>query len=240
MKHVSMKNWLAWGLSIVALTGCHWDLWDQDKYEPLEQGDFWGEGETASRELVAGTVPYGADGAKLDTAYFTGQDANGDFIAQLPARVELTRELLLRGQQRFNIYCTPCHGEQGLGDGMITKRGFPQPPPYTDQRLLESPIGYYFDVMTNGFGRMYSYASRIPVEDRWAIAAYVRVLQLSQNATPDKMTEELLETAQNPPVIAALDSHGGGHGAGHVENDDAAGHQEDGHGEHEEDDHGEH
>ena len=247
MKHVSMKNWLAWGLGIVALTGCHWDLWDQDKYEPLEQGDFWGEGETSSRTLVAGTVPFGADAAKLDTAYFAGQDANGDFITDLPARVELTRDFLERGQARYQIYCSPCHGDQGLGNGMITKRGFPAPPSYTDQRLLESPIGYYFDVMTNGFGRMYSYASRIPVEDRWAIAAYVRVLQLSQNATPENIGDDALEAieadyqeALAKAAAEAAAAHGG-HGAAHGDHDesDAEGH-EDGHGEHEEDDHGEH
>lgn len=241
MKHVSMKNWLAWGLCIAALTGCHWDLWDQAKYEPLEQGDFWGEGETSSRTLVAGTVPYGVDGAKLDTAYFKGQDANGDFIAGLPARVELSRDLLLRGQQRFNIYCSPCHGEQGLGNGMITKRGFPQPPSYTDQRLLESPLGYYFDVMTNGFGRMYSYASRIPVEDRWAIAAYIRVLQLSQNATPDKIDAETEKTLVE--LIADLESgahNADAHPAAHVDNDDHEEAGDEDHGEQEDDEHGEH
>lgn len=239
--HVSKKNWLAWGLSLFALTGCHWDLWDQAKYEPLEQGDFWGEDETSSRMPVEGTVPYG--GARLDTAYYAGQNVNGEFIAGLPSNVELTRELLLRGQQRFNIYCAPCHGEQGLGNGMITKRGFPQPPSYTDQRLLESPLGYYFDVMTNGFGRMYSYSSRISVDDRWAIAAYIRVLQLSQNATPDKISEDMLTNAKNPPVMAAADTHGAGHGDEHAadgnhDDDDHAGDND--HGEQEEEDHGEH
>lgn len=241
MKHLSLKNWLAWGLSIMVLTGCHWDLWDQERYEALEQGDFWGEGETASRDLVEGTVPYG--GAKLDTAYFAGMDANDQFISSLPAQIDLTRDFLERGQQRFGIYCAPCHGDQGLGNGMITKRGFPAPPSYTDQRLLEVPIGYFFDVMTNGFGRMYSYKSRISVEDRWAIAAYVRVLQLSQNGTPDKLTEELVNSAKNPPVReTGGHGHGGGHGdhdAGHDEHND---HDEnaDGHGEQEEEGHGEH
>lgn len=227
MKHVSLKNWMAWGLSIMVLTGCHWDLWDQQRYEALEQGDFWGEGETASRDLVEGTVPFG--GAKLDTAYYAGMDANDQYIAALPAQIELTRDLLVRGQERFNIFCAACHGEQGLGNGMITKRGFPAPPSYTDQRLLEVPIGYFFDVMTNGFGRMYSYKSRISVEDRWAIASYVRVLQLSQNATPDKLSEKLLELAKNPPA-PVTDAHDAGHGEDAGEGHETT--EEEGHGEH--------
>jgi len=210
MERIALKNGLLWCFAVVVLTGCHWDLWDQQRYEPLEQGDFWGEGESSSRGLVEGTVPY--LGARLDTAYYKGMDSNGDFITELPARIELDREefeaFLRRGQERFNIYCIVCHGEQGLGDGMIPKRGFPNPPSYMDQRLLDVPIGYFYDVMTNGFGRMYSYATRVPVEDRWAIASYIRVLQLSQYATPDLLTEELLEMARNPS-LAAVET--GGH-----------------------------
>ena len=107
---------------------------------------------------------------------------------------------------------------------MIPKRGFPNPPSYMDQRLLEVPIGYFFDVMTNGFGRMYSYATRVSVEDRWAIASYIRVLQLSQYATPDLLTEELLEMAKNPPAVE--EDQGGGHGEA---NDNE--HEEEGQGE---------
>lgn len=230
MKHVTMKNWILWGLAAVVLTGCHWDLWDQDRFEPLEAGVMFGEGESSSRPLVEGTVPF--QGAHTDTAYYKGQDAEGNYIAELPSQVTFSKELLERGQERFTIYCSACHGEQGLGNGMITKRGFPAPPSYTDQRLLEVPVGYFFDVMTNGFGRMYSYASRVTVEDRWAIASYIRVLQLSQNATPDLLTEELLNKAKNPPAVAE-DSHGGGHDAapadGHAA--DANEKEEEGHGE---------
>lgn len=208
MKHIALKNWILWCFTAVVLTGCHWDLWDQQRYEPLEDGDFWGEGESASRPLVEGTVPY--QGANLDTVYYKGQDANGDFIKELPSQIVLSKELLLRGQERFNIYCIVCHGESGLGNGVIPSRGFPAPPSYMDDRLREVSIGYFYDVMTNGFGRMYSYATRVPVEDRWAIAAYIRVLQLSQHATPDLLTEELLDKAKKPPVVE--DAHGGGHG----------------------------
>lgn len=210
MKRLALKNWLIWCFTAVVLTGCHWDLWNQDRYEPLEQGDFWGEGESSSRGLVEGTVPY--LGARLNTAYYKGMDSNDEFITALPARLDLDGEefeiFLRRGQERFNIYCIVCHGEQGLGDGMIPKRGFPNPPSYMDQRLLDVPIGYFYDVMTNGFGRMYSYKSRVSVEDRWAIASYIRVLQLSQYATPDLLTEDLLEKARNS-AVAAVDA--GGH-----------------------------
>ena len=208
MKQFTLKNWLLCCGVAVVLTGCHWDLWDQERYEPLEQGDFWGEGESSSRGLVEGTVPY--KGARTDSAYYKGMDADGNFVASLPTQVTFSKDLLLRGQNRFNINCSPCHGYQGLGNGMITKRGFPNPPAYTDQRLLEVPIGYFYDVMTNGFGRMYSYANRVSVDDRWAIASYIRVLQLSQNATPDLLTEELLNLAKNPPSKV---EDAGGHGA---------------------------
>jgi mono/diheme cytochrome c family protein len=179
------------------LSGCHWDLWDQARYEPFEQGDFWGEGESSSRPLVEGTVPFG--GARLDTALYKGMDADGNYIAELPEQIVFSKELLERGQERFNIYCIVCHGETGQGNGIIVKRGFPAPPSYMDDRLREVNIGYFYDVMTNGFGRMYSYKSRVPVEDRWAIAAYIRVMQFSQHATPDLLTEELLNLAQHPP-----------------------------------------
>lgn len=182
-------------LCAMAVTGCHWDMWNQDRYEPLERGDFFGDNESASRMLVAGTVPYGMD--RLDTHYYEGR-MNGELVTELPRQITLDRALLERGQDRFGIHCTPCHGYQGLADGMITKRGFPNPTSYISQHLLEAPVGYFFDVMTNGFGRMYSYASRLPVEDRWAIAAYVRVLQLSQNATPDLLPANILEEARRP------------------------------------------
>ena len=179
----------------LTVAGCHWDMWNQDRYEPLEKGGFFGEGESSSRMLIAGTVSYGMD--RLDTHYYEGR-VNGELVMELPRQIALDRALLERGQERFGIYCTPCHGYQGLADGMITKRGFPNPTSYVSQHLLEAPIGYFFDVMTNGFGRMYSYASRVPVDDRWAIATYVRTLQLSQNATPDLLPPDVLAEARRP------------------------------------------
>lgn len=195
-------------LCAAALTGCHLDMWNQRRYEPLEKATFFGAGESAARPPVEGTVPYQM--AKLDTHYYEGR-VDGELVTTLPAQFTVTRELLDRGQARFAIYCMPCHGETGRGDGMIVQRGFPQPTSYMDQRLLESPIGYFFDVMTNGFGRMYSYASRVPVDDRWAIAAYVRTLQLSQNATPDLLPPDVLAQAREPrPGQEAGDSPAGG------------------------------
>lgn len=201
MKWMNMKHWVLCGLILATLTGCHPDLWNQDRYEPLEgAADVFGEGESSSRPLVEGTVPY--QGAKLDDAFYLGLTPAGKFSAELPKQIELNRKTLERGQERYGIYCAPCHGDQGLGDGMIVQRGFPTPTNFSDPRLLESPVGYYYSVMTNGFGRMYSYKSRIPVEDRWAIAAYVKVLQLSQNATADNLPAELLEEAKKAVEVA--------------------------------------
>jgi hypothetical protein len=131
---------------------------------------------------------------KLDEHLHTGK-INGELATAFPFPV--TKVVLLRGQERFNIFCSPCHGRVGDGQGMIVQRGFRQPQSFHIQRLRESPPGYYFDVITNGFGAMYSYAARVPVEDRWAIAAYIRALQLSQNATwedvPAEQQRQLME-----------------------------------------------
>ncbi len=192
---MGVRNCVSYALLICALvlTGCHLDMWNQDRYEPLEKGGFFGDGESSSRVAIAGTVEYGMD--RLDTHYYEGR-VNGELATELPRQIALDRALLERGQERFTIYCSLCHGDQGLADGMITQRGFPNPTSYTAPHLLEAPIGYFFDVMTNGFGRMYSYASRVPVEDRWAIAVYVRTLQLSQNATPDLLPADVLAEAR--------------------------------------------
>jgi hypothetical protein len=182
-------------LAAAALTGCHLDMWQQARYQPLAKGDFFGEGESSSRTLVDGTVPYHLP--KTDTHYYQGR-VNGELIDELPKQIPLTPELVQRGHDRYAIYCTPCHGLTGHADGMVVRRGFLQPTSYMDQRLLEAPLGYFFDVMSNGFGRMYSYSSRIPVDDRWAIAVYIRTIQLSQNATPDLLPPDVLEQARQP------------------------------------------
>lgn len=188
------------------LPACHLDMWDGARYKPLEGSEFFEDGRSA-RQLPEGAVPYKA--ARLDAHYYQGK-VNGQFAESLPARVtdseqwdwddpEKRRAFIKRGQNRFMVYCSPCHGALGNGQGMITERGFPNPPSYMDPRLLDAPIGYFYDVITNGFGKMYSYASRVPVEDRWAIATYIRTLQLSQNATPELLPPDLLQTAQAAP-----------------------------------------
>ena len=123
----------------------------------------------------------------LDTHYYQGM-IDGQLASTLP--VTVTQELLARGQERFNIFCSPCHDQTGSGNGMIVKRGLKQLPSFHQQRLRDIQVGHFYDVITNGFGVMYSYASRIPVEDRWAIAAYIKVLQLSQNVEFDQLPAE--------------------------------------------------
>ena len=157
--------------------GCRQDMHDQPRYEPLEASKFFADG-MASRQLPEGTVARGHLAA--DTVFATGKDAAGSAVAELP--MPATRELLLRGRQRFDVFCSPCHGRLGDGTGMAVRRGFKRPPSFHEDRLRDSPVGYYFDVMTHGFGVMPSYAAAIPPEDRWAIAGYVRALQLSQRA----------------------------------------------------------
>lgn len=159
-------------------------MYDQEKYEPLEASNFFADGMTF-REQVSGTVARGQ--MMLDTHFYQGK-VDGQLATTLP--VPVTRELLERGQERFNIYCSPCHDKTGSGNGMITKRGLKNPPSYHQQRLREIPVGHFFDVMTNGFGVMYSYASRVPVADRWAIVSYIKVLQLSQNLELDQLPVE--------------------------------------------------
>lgn len=107
-----------------------------------------------------------------------------------PPAPALTLDLLHRGQQRFDIYCSPCHGRLGLGDGMIVRRGFPPPPSYAIQRLRDAPVAHFYDVITHGYGVMYAYADRVEPADRWAIAAYIRALQASGNATPADVPDD--------------------------------------------------
>lgn len=177
------------------LAGCGRNMYDQAKYEPLERSTLFEDG-SAARPLIEGTVPRGRNYA--NPSYYTGLGSAG-FVAELP--MPLTEELLTRGQERYNIYCSPCHNYSGNGGGMIVQKGFVQPSSFHEQRLRDVPVGYFVNAMANGFGRMYSYASRIPPEDRWAIAAYVRALQLSQNATLDDMPANLRSSLNLPIPI---------------------------------------
>ncbi len=161
-------------LVVLAGLGCRQDMHDQPKYKPYRQSEFFSDGR-AMRPFVPGTVARGT--LREDTPYYTGKSGD-DFVAEIP--VAVTAETLERGRTGFEVFCAPCHGRTGMGDGMIVRRGFKRPSSYHVDRLRQIPIGYYYDVMTNGYGAMSDYASQVPVEDRWAIAAYVRALQHCQ------------------------------------------------------------
>jgi mono/diheme cytochrome c family protein len=174
--------------------GCRYlrqDMANQPKNKPLSPSDFFADGRS-ERPLLDNTV---ARGSLADDALFVPKDSN---VFPLPVTVQL----LERGEQRYKIFCTPCHGLQGDGNGMIAMRGMKHPPTYHQDRLRQAPNGHFFDVITNGFGSMYSYSAQVPPRDRWAIIAYVRALQLSRNAKAADLPAELREK---------LDSTGGRH-----------------------------
>ena len=166
-------------LSTLALlfAGCRMDMHEQPKYLPYEPTTFFDDGRS-ERPIVPGTVARGQ--LRLDELLYTGKE-NGVLSNKFP--FPITRADLERGRQRYNIYCTPCHDYTGSGQGIVVQRGFPPPPSYHIDRMRQAPVGHFFDVITNGDGSMYSYASRIEPEDRWRIAAYIRVLQLSEHST---------------------------------------------------------
>lgn len=173
--------WVLIGLSLLWLAGCTQDMEDQPRYEPLEASALFPDGQSA-RPLLAGVVARGAP--DVDDPVFSGRE-DGEWVTTLP--VPLTAALLQRGQAQYDIFCSPCHGLAGYGDGMIAQRGFPNPPSFHSHRLRQLPDGHYFDVISNGFGIMFEYGSRVSPADRWAIIAYIRALQLSQNAAIDEL-----------------------------------------------------
>ena len=166
-------------LCVCVLAGaCRRDMHDTAYFEPFEASDFFADGRV-TRPQVPGTIARGE--LMLDDVRTTGRDADGELATTVP--LPITRELLERGRQRFEINCAPCHDRLGYGDGLVVQRGMTQPPSLHIDRLRTAPVGYVFDVATNGFGAMYDVADRVTIDDRWAIAAWVRVLQLSQNAS---------------------------------------------------------
>ncbi len=166
-------------LGCLLLAGCRQDMHDAARYDPLEASAFFSNGQSA-RPLVANTVARGQ--LRADDHLYLGR-IDGQLADMFPMPV--TEEVMARGQERFNVFCAPCHGRSGSGDGMIVQRGFRAPPSFHEERLRAAPVGYYFDVMTNGFGAMQDYAAQVPIADRWAITAYIQALQLSQRATID-------------------------------------------------------
>ena len=171
-------------LAVMGTAGCRLDMHVQPRYKPLAKSAFFPD-QRAARPLVEGTVARGDE--RADTYFYTGKIGNGpgDYMP-----FPVTREVLGRGRERFNIYCAPCHGRVGDGNGFVPSRGFARKPPsYHIDRLKNAPIGYFYDVMTNGFGIMLDYSAQISPRDRWCIAAYIRALQLSQSATQADVPE---------------------------------------------------
>ena len=165
----------------VALAACRQDMHDAPRYEPLEASAFFTDGRSA-RMLVANTVARGT--LREDEHLYQGT-IGGQLTDTFPMPV--TPELMARGRERFNVFCSPCHGRTGQGNGIVVQRGFRAPPSFHQERLRRAPVGYYVNVETNGFGAMSDYAAQVPVEDRWAIAAYIRALQFSQRTTVDEV-----------------------------------------------------
>lgn len=198
---------------LAALAGCHQDMWNQPKYKPLTMSTFFGDTQ-ASRALVAGVVPY--KGARTDDFFYRGREGD-QFASTFPAQMRIDEAMLRRGKERYEIFCTPCHGVLGDGKGFVASRGFEtkQPANMHEQRLREMPPGYFFDVITNGFGTMYSYASRVNVEDRWAIVAYIQALQVSQNASladvPESERNALLNPQPQPAEGQGASEYGTAH-----------------------------
>jgi mono/diheme cytochrome c family protein len=190
---------LCLALVLLAASGCRQGLYDQAKYQPYEANPMFYDG-NASRPLPPHTVARGF--LREDASFYTGLSGPGTFRADFPMQVD--RPLLERGQARFDIFCSPCHGKTGAGDGMIVQRGYKRPPAYWDPRVQGMPVGYYVNVMTEGFGQMPSYAGQVPPRDRWAIAAYLRALQLSRGFPLDELTpEERAQLVEIPVPEAA-------------------------------------
>ena len=188
------------------LGGCRNDMHRQAKIKPFRESTFFSDGASA-RTPPDGTVARGF--LRSDVALWRGQGPDGKFVEQIP--VPLTRELLQRGQERFNIFCSPCHGRTGEGQGMIVQRGFKRPPSYHIDRLRAERAGYFFDVITNGFGQMSSYAAQVTPEDRWAIVAWIRTLQASQHMPGDFLEKEDKEHLDAAALASELNPAASGH-----------------------------
>jgi mono/diheme cytochrome c family protein len=176
------------------------DMYRQPRFDPNEGSPLWADGR-ADRPPVPGTVEAATGDIAGTSSGRHGRNETQDWHAaeQAQAAPPVTRTLLVRGQERYSVYCLPCHSAIGDGDGPVAQHGFPHPPSYHQPRLRDAPDRYLFDVITNGHGVMYSYADRVPPQDRWAIVAYIRALQLSQNAP----------VAQLPPALRDKVAAGG-------------------------------
>lgn len=206
---------------LVVITGCRRDMQDQPKMKAYRGTSFFGDG-LSSRQPIVGTIPRGQ--LRSDTEYYTGkksrppgttatpvtqQPVAGTQTSSFPDDVDtfpfpVTKEIVDRGRERYEIFCSACHGLTGNGDGMVVRRGFRRAASFNDDRLRQAPVGHFFDAITNGWGAMPSYASQIPVQDRWAIITYVRALQLSQQ-------NSAAASASPAPAASPAPSPAGGH-----------------------------
>ncbi|HRI04475.1 MAG TPA: cytochrome c [Pyrinomonadaceae bacterium] len=229
------RNYL-YGLLLIAYclltVGCglRFDMQDQPRYKVYKKSEWFKDG-LSTRDQVAGTVARGH--LHDNKAFYTGKIDNPDLNAVVTSTVTstgntlvtsfpndidefpipVTKELVDRGQDRYNIHCIVCHGPVGNGDGMVVRRGFPKPPTYHDDRLRNAPVGHFFDVMTNGWGRMSSYSYQIQPADRWAIVAYIRALQVSQN--PDESLKMSTKPESNTPAPKPAETTNANTNGGH-------------------------
>lgn len=190
------KSRLARGAALLALAAglflgaC--DMVEGAYYEPFEASAFYQDG-TSARPVPANTIPYGTE--EEDMVFLTGRSEEGELTDEFP--IEVDQAVLERGQEQYDAFCAPCHGLAGYGDGMIVQRGFSPPPSLHSTRLIQAPAGHYYDVITNGFGQMYAYDYRVDPDDRWAIIAYIRALQLSQNVDPADLPSDLQQELES-------------------------------------------
>ena len=212
-KKIAVYGLLIFAVCLSAI-GCRYDMQDQPRYKAYKSSDFFSD-DKAMRDLPDGTVARGQ--LRDNKAFYTGKKENADpnvqvatttdengntLVSSFPNDIEefpvpITKELLERGEQRYKVFCVVCHGPTGAGDGMVVRRGYPKPSTYHDDRLRNAPVGHFFDVITNGWGKMNNYASQIPVADRWAIVAYIRTLQISQNPNGNMTMDASSVPAEN-------------------------------------------
>ena len=212
MKKTRTLQLVCAGVFVLGIVGCHPDMWIQPKYKAQEKSEFFSD-HMSSRLPVDGTVPF--EERKDDDAFYRGY-VDGQLIEEFPESVQITRKMIERGQERFEIFCRHCHGVIGDGTGMISQRGYNIERPvasYHSERLIEMPVGHFFDVITNGYSAMFPFKDRITVEDRWAIVAYIRVLQRSQNATLEDVPTDLLPQLDKTieELVKDLSHEEGGH-----------------------------
>jgi mono/diheme cytochrome c family protein len=194
-------------LALSTLAACErakQDMYDQPRYKPFAKSELFADNNSA-RPLPAGTMPRAGGGMADASSGRVGEESIRQDVAAERAQsmpYPITEQLLRRGQQRYEIYCMPCHSPAGDGDGLVVRRGFPAPPSYHIERLRQAPDRYIYDVITKGYGIMYPYADRVAPPDRWAIVAYIRALQLSQHAAVAQLTPEMrahLPSAEGRP-----------------------------------------